>query len=146
MTAFVIPNAIQLTTCTTKSTFTSFLARDTAYDMIFNIWRLAHPKDGLSEDEHMGCPALEVSPIPNSPLPNRLAAISVGSVVALMPKVTYCVCGRENAYYSELTMDGVIPSTPEQIYNLMFASGFLKGFMHKNQKLEGMSSYFLFPL
>jgi hypothetical protein len=50
MTAFVIPNAIQISTHTTKYTFAPFLARDTAYDVIFNIWRLAHPADGLSEE------------------------------------------------------------------------------------------------
>jgi len=146
MTAFVIPNAIQLTTRTTKYTFASFLARDTAYDVIFNIWRLARPEDGLSEDEHVGRPALEVSPISDSPSPNGSAAISVGSVVAPIPKVTYCACGKENAHYSELAMDGVIPGTPERIYNLMFASGFLKDFMRENQKLEGTSPYLLSPL
>ena len=44
-TAFVIPNAIQLSTRTAKYTFTSFLARDTTYDVLFNVWRLARPED-----------------------------------------------------------------------------------------------------
>ena len=114
--------------------------------MIFDIWRLARPEDGVSEDEHVGRPALEVSPTPDSPSPNRPAAVSVGSVAALMPKVTYCACGRENKHYSELAMDGIIPGTPERIYNLMFASGFLKDFMRDNQKLEGESPYFPSPL
>ena len=48
MTAFVIPNAIQITTRTSKYTFASFLARDTTYDVIHNIWRLARPADGDS--------------------------------------------------------------------------------------------------
>ena len=142
MTAFVIPNAIQITTRTTKYTFASFLARDTAYDVIFNIWRLARPEDGLSEDEHVGRPALEVSPTPDSPSPNGSAAMSVGSVAVPIPKVTYCACGKENIHYSELAMDVVIPGTPERIYNLMFASGFLKDFMRENQKLEGKLPYF----
>jgi len=137
MTAFVIPNAIQLTTRTTKYTFASFLARDTAYDVIFNIWRLARPEDGLSEDEHMGRPALEVSPITDNPSPIGSVAMSVGSVAPPIPKVTYCACGRENKHYPELAMDVVLPGTPERIYNLMFASGFLKDFMRENQKLEG---------
>lgn len=137
MTAFVIPNAIQLTTRTTKYTFASFLARDTAYDVIYNIWRLARPEDGLSEDEHVGRPALEVSPTCESPSPIGSAAISVGSVASPTPKVTYCACGRENKHYPELATDCVFPGTPERIYNLMFASGFLKDFMRENQKLEG---------
>ncbi|KAE8266620.1 hypothetical protein A4X09_0g5729 [Tilletia walkeri] len=43
MTAFVIPNAIQISTLHAKHTFTSFLSRDTAYDLIANIWRISHP-------------------------------------------------------------------------------------------------------
>ncbi|CAD6893106.1 unnamed protein product [Tilletia controversa] len=43
MTAFVIPNAIQISTLHAKHTFTSFLSRDTAYDLIADIWRLFHP-------------------------------------------------------------------------------------------------------
>ncbi|KAK0549187.1 hypothetical protein OC845_003230 [Tilletia horrida] len=43
MTAFVIPNAIQISTLHAKHTFTSFLSRDTAYDLIANIWKLSHP-------------------------------------------------------------------------------------------------------
>ena len=43
MTAFVIPNAIQLSTRTAKYTFTSFLSRDTTFDVLYNVWRLARP-------------------------------------------------------------------------------------------------------
>ncbi|PWN49374.1 hypothetical protein IE53DRAFT_332164 [Violaceomyces palustris] len=43
MTAFVIPNAIQIATLHSKHTFSSFLSRDTTYDLIVNIWRLSHP-------------------------------------------------------------------------------------------------------
>ncbi|KAI5885358.1 GRAM-domain-containing protein, partial [Schizophyllum commune H4-8] len=43
MTAFVIPNALQISTRQSKYTFASFLARDTTYDVIFNIWRLVKP-------------------------------------------------------------------------------------------------------
>ena len=47
MTAFVIPNAIQLTTRTIKYTFTSFLSRDTTFDVIYNVWRLARPEETM---------------------------------------------------------------------------------------------------
>ena len=43
MTAFVIPNAIQIATLHAKHTFASFLSRDTTYDLIVNIWKLSHP-------------------------------------------------------------------------------------------------------
>ena len=139
MTAFVIPNAIQITTRTTKYTFASFLARDTAYDVIYNIWRLARPEDGFSEPESMGRSALDATHTLGVVVPpNGLPAIANGeAVVVPVHKVTQCACGKEGKHYSELAMDAVLPGTPERIYNLMFASGFLKDFMRENQKLEG---------
>jgi hypothetical protein len=137
MTAFVIPNAIQITTRTTKYTFASFLARDTAFDVIYNIWRLARPEDGLSENETMGRPALDESHALETSSPTGSPAVSPGAVAPPIHKVTYCACGREGKHYSELAIDTVLPGTPERIYNLMFASGFLKEFMRDNQKLEG---------
>jgi hypothetical protein len=146
MTAFVIPNAIQMSTRTAKYTFASFLARDTAYDVIYNIWRLARPEDGLSEDENMGRMALTQTP--DSGSPNGSAVMSVGSIVPPVPvhKVTYCACGMENKHYAELASDVIVPGTPERIYNLMFASGFLKDFMREDQKLEGKSQFCPFHL
>jgi len=145
MTAFVIPNAIQITTRTTKYTFASFLARDTAYDVIFNIWRLARPEDGLSEDEISVRPVLDAPHALRTASPTESGAISIGSVAPLTHKATTCLCGREGNHYSELAIDTVMPGTPERIYNLMFASGFLKDFMRENQKLEGKFCFSLFP-
>jgi hypothetical protein len=61
MTAYVIPNAIQIATLHAKSTFASFLSRDTTYDLIVNIWKLSHPAlrpapdayEQVSEDESL---------------------------------------------------------------------------------------------
>ncbi|KAI0281257.1 GRAM domain-containing protein [Russula aff. rugulosa BPL654] len=136
MTAFVIPNAIQITTRTTKYSFASFLARDTAHDVIYNIWRLARPEDGFSEDETSGRPALDASHALRITSPSESGAIPIGSMAPLTHKATTCACGREGKHYSEIAIDTVIPGTPERIYNLMFASGFLKDFMRDNQKLE----------
>ena len=57
MTAFVIPNAIQLSTRTAKYTFTSFLSRDTTFDVLYNVWRLARPEDSYD----MGASSQRVS-------------------------------------------------------------------------------------
>lgn len=43
MTARIIPNAIQISTLHVKHTFSSFLSRDTTYDLMANIWKLSHP-------------------------------------------------------------------------------------------------------
>jgi hypothetical protein len=143
MTAFVIPNAIQITTRTSQYIFASFLTRDMAYDVIYNIWRLVHPKEGFSEAESMGRSALDAthSPLGTVIPQNGLAAIANGTpVVVPVHKVTHCACGKESKHYSELVIDAVLPGTPERIYNLMFASGFFEDFMRLNQKLEGKLS------
>ena len=137
MTAFVIPNAIQITTRTTKYTFASFMARDTAFDVIYNIWRLARPEDGLSENDTMGRPALDESHTLETSSPTGSPAVSPGSEAPPTHKVTYCACGKEGKHYPNVAIETVLPGTPERIYNLMFASGFLKDFMRDNQKLEG---------
>ncbi|KAI0275175.1 hypothetical protein BC834DRAFT_840078 [Gloeopeniophorella convolvens] len=136
MTAFVIPNAIQIATRNTKYTFASFLARDTVYDVIYNIWRLARPEDGLEEDESAGRSALETARTLSQAAPAGTTATPVGAVEMPVHKVTQCACGKEGRHYSETPMDVVLPGTPERLYNLMFASGFIKDFMRVDQKLE----------
>ncbi|KAK4510024.1 uncharacterized protein ATC70_006193 [Mucor velutinosus] len=42
-TAYVIPNAIQISTDSAKHFFASFLSRDQAYDLMVDIWRIARP-------------------------------------------------------------------------------------------------------
>ena len=43
--AFVIPNAIEISTIHTKHLFASFLSRDQSYDLIVSIWRHHHPEE-----------------------------------------------------------------------------------------------------
>ena len=109
--------------------------------MIYNIWRLARPEDGLSEDENiaMGRPTLDASQALGSPSTIASPVMPAGTVAAPVYKVTQCACGKEGTHYTELIIDAVLPGTPERIYNLMFASAFLKDFMRVNQKLEGKS-------
>ncbi|KAF8195080.1 hypothetical protein BJ912DRAFT_900980 [Pholiota molesta] len=148
MTALFIPNAIQLTTRQAKYTFASFLSRDTTFDVIYNIWRLARPggEDGVSVVSS-GRTSAEGLPGVNGGGPGSIAAGVVaaaggagagqapGAAVAVAKQATQCVCGREGKHYSETAMEVVIPGTPEKIHNLMFASGFIKDFMVGNQKL-----------
>lgn len=129
MTAYVIPNAIQICTRSTKYTFASFLSRDTTFDVIHNIWRLAHPR----------------SPGPESPVDllatggaNGDAAGGVAAGASSKHRPTQCACSKEGKHYETGVIDTVLPGTPEKIYNLMFASGFVKDFMTVDQKLIGM--------
>jgi hypothetical protein len=147
MTAFVIPNAIQITTHDTKYTFASFLSRDTTFDVITNIWKLSHPRsprhDSLGSDDGG-------SPQPGSPPAAIAAGLPAGGALggaaagAVKHKATICACGKSGQHYSEVPMEVVVPGTPEKVYNLMFASGFIKDFMANDQKLFG--EFFCFVL
>lgn len=146
MTAFVIPNAIQITTRNAKYTFASFLARDTVYDVIYNIWRLSRPEDIIPDEggrnglDGHDLPA--IGSVGGLPVSGEVVANGDGAARVLARKATQCQCGKEGKHFTELAMDVVFPGTVEQIYNLMFASGFMKDFMREDQKLESASSYF----
>lgn len=143
MTAFVIPNAIQVTTRNAKHTFASFITRDTSYDVLHNIWRLSQPHDTMSNaGSHIGndqgsmisgYTGLEHVPdVPDS----GLASTDISKKQKHAP--TTCPCSKDGTHYSEVMMDSTYPGTPEQIYNLIFASAFIKDFMLTDQKLFGM--------
>ncbi|TFK18705.1 hypothetical protein FA15DRAFT_675088 [Coprinopsis marcescibilis] len=148
MTAFVIPNAIQITTRQAKYSFASFLSRDTTFDVIYNIWRLSRPDDVQSIGSGRG--SLEAGTGSGS-LINGVEGGGVGvrAVVNMMNgvdpattgskpivrKATTCACGREGKHYSETALEAVFPGSPEKIHNLIFASGFIKDFLVVDQKL-----------
>jgi hypothetical protein len=147
MTAFVIPNAIQLTTRQAKYTFASFLSRDTTFDVIYNIWRLARPEDAISIGSRgrssMDGPDSGTAGSPHTPTGGVVGTANGGSggVVAPLRKATLCACGKDGSHYTETPLDTVIPGTPDRIHNLMFASGFMKDFMVGNQKLLGKNFF-----
>jgi hypothetical protein len=145
MTAFVIPNAIQLSTRQAKYTFASFLSRDTTFDVIYNIWRLARPEDAIGSRSQisMNIPVSGTAGTLGAGVAGVVAGVS-GGVVVPLKKATLCACGRDGLHYPETAMDTVVPGTPDRIHNLMFASGFMKDFMVGNQKLLG-TGFFLFP-
>ncbi|KAJ6530363.1 hypothetical protein DFH09DRAFT_1326878 [Mycena vulgaris] len=132
MTAFVIPNAIRVGTPRADYTFASFLSRDTTFDVIHNIWRLARPGDAGS----IGSGSMEgnAAHIAEGTIIGGVAA-AAGAGRPAQRKATTCACGKEGSHFTETAMDTIVPGTPDRIYNLMFASGFMKDFMAVNQKL-----------
>lgn len=146
MTAFVIPNAIQITTRQAKYTFASFLSRDTTFDVIYNIWRLARPEEGSVMSSGRGSidNGPSITSVQNGTNGTATPASGAGAAAAApvveTKKVTQCTCGKENKHYSETAMDVVVPGTPEKIHALIFSSAFIKDFMVTNQKLTGESS------
>ncbi|KAH9948214.1 hypothetical protein B0H21DRAFT_707938 [Amylocystis lapponica] len=136
MTAFVIPNAIQITTTRAKYTFTSFLSRDTTFDVIYNVWKLARPEEPSGSLDMLHNQSEEGLPVANG-LGPPVVLNGTTSPKKSPPKnkVTQCECGRLGQHLSEVAMESVLPGTPEKIYNLMFTSGFMKDFMRDDQKL-----------
>ncbi|KZT01154.1 uncharacterized protein LAESUDRAFT_493035 [Laetiporus sulphureus 93-53] len=142
MTAFVIPNAIQVTTTTAKYTFASFLSRDTTFDVIYNVWKLARPEVSSSVNSQMQSPRASTEVQRESVVvPNGKALVSIASIGEKgggKQKVTQCACSKSGEHYKELAMEAIIPGTPEKVYNLMFTSGFIKDFMVQEQKLTDL--------
>lgn len=198
MTAYVIPNAIQISTLQSKHNFTSFLSRDATYDLIVNIWRLSHPgvplaaadqadlseeyseieEDGNSsvaavtlggegkpdEGEQQGKEGGEAKPSKRARLKRKLkgaktgvrdenlaavAAVAERSGTPLAPqrrspapggkrvahRKTSCLCEEKKEHFSSVVLDTTYPAVPEKIYNLLFTSGFMRGFWTEDQKL-----------
>lgn len=139
MTAFVIPNAIQVTTRKMKYTFASFITRDTSYEVIHNIWNLSHPRRNRSSTEHStengGSPESGAGVAPNDVAGAAAGANGVSSVPKKGP--THCACGKKGEHYETIMMDCLMPGTPAQIHTLMWTSSFIRDFMVNNQKLTG---------
>ncbi|KAF5385387.1 hypothetical protein D9615_001078 [Tricholomella constricta] len=131
MTAFVIPNGIQVTTRQAKYTFASFLSRDTTYDVIYNIWKLERPDDASIISSVGGRTSFDAPSLGME----QPAAGEVAKSMLPVKKATMCACGREGKHLAETALETVLPGTPERIHNLIFASGFMKDFMAVNQKL-----------
>jgi hypothetical protein len=155
MTAFVIPNAIGISTRTAKYTFASFLSRETTYDVIHNIWRLARPEGGAGgSGSGNGTSARGSLEEARSAMEEHRDAAGVAAAAAATTagggggkpgvntkvaaqKQTMCSCSKEGRHLNELVLEAIFPGTPENIHNLMFASGFIKDFMTQDQKLFG---------
>ncbi|KAJ7589595.1 hypothetical protein C8J56DRAFT_36002 [Mycena floridula] len=125
MTAFVIPNAILITTRQNKYSFASFLSRDTTFDVIYNIWRLARP----------GADTRSIGSSGRGSYDQARESMDPSAPMKAKTKTTTCNCSKEGKHYSESLMDIIVPGTPDRIHNLMFASGFIKNFMAVDQKL-----------
>ena len=125
MTAFVIPNAIQITTRQAKYSFASFLSRDTTFDVIYHIWRLVKVNaDSVSFGVSIDVPA-------------GSDESSTATVAGIKPKKTQCACSNDGSHFSETVLDTILPGPPDRIHNLIFMSGFIKEFFSVNRKFLG---------
>ncbi|KAF8699180.1 hypothetical protein RHS03_07234, partial [Rhizoctonia solani] len=129
MTAYVIPNAILITTFGgTEYTFASFLTRDTVYDLMQSLWRPSQPAPGQAQGNG------------NASGDGETAALAEGDGDGAVDsstghKATECACGKNGEHYSTVVADYNLPGTPEKIYELMYKGSFLLEFMKNDQKL-----------
>ncbi|KAG1738653.1 uncharacterized protein EDB91DRAFT_1082686 [Suillus paluster] len=135
-TAFIIHNAIQITTRQAKYTFTSFLSRSTTYDIIANIWRLARLED-TSADTFASSSGHMISPSSTSDIsgPVTMSEGKEAAPVTRANKVTHCACSKNGEHLNEIALETVLPGIPDKIYNLMFGKRFIKDFMRVDKKL-----------
>jgi hypothetical protein len=138
MTAFVIPNAIGINTHNGKFTFASFISRDTSFEVIYNIWRLSHPRDGATDsiDGHTPGGGSSLGGTSDVVATGAGGAIT-GPAAGLKKSPTQCACGKKGEHYETVMMDCLMPGTPGQIHTLMWTSAFIRDFMVNNQKLLG---------
>lgn len=113
-------------------TFASFISRDSTYDVFINVWRQSHSRSPSIHEYGGGGTSAESA----TGVAAQDGAAKAKSV-ATAHKPTLCACGQKGDHYAEVALETVLPSTPEKVYNLMFASSFLKDWMSNNQKLMG---------
>ncbi|TIB00642.1 hypothetical protein E3P96_02595 [Wallemia ichthyophaga] len=165
MTAFVIPNAIQISTLRAKYVFASFLSRDTVYDVILNIWRLSHPTIPVSEESHESAHLInQGSSQEDSDTSAESSATSASTSLSKSSRKHKEKGGKQSrnarpsvprqatqrppptihrptkidpsVNFPEVAMDTTLPATPEKLYNLMFTSFFIKDFMSTQDLTE----------
>ncbi|CAJ0831241.1 1893_t:CDS:10 [Entrophospora sp. SA101] len=155
MTAFVIPNAILISTLHAKNFFTSFLARDTAYELLYTMWKQSHPSlarsisinnnatsnnnNSTTHGTNNNSSRTSNSSRKNNhnhqqppPLISRGLSISK-SAVKKRRSPTQCACMKNN-HFANLSFDGKLPGTVEKIYNLLFTSDFVERYLTYEEK------------
>lgn len=130
MTALVIPNAIGVYTSKERYTFASLISRDSTFDVLMNIWRIAHPDMEMTASTAPNGVEGEAA----SPAESAIDPDTTAKAKGLTHKATQCGCTQ---HYAEVALDTTFPSTPEKVYNLMFNSGWYRTFMSESQKLRG---------
>lgn len=109
-------------------TFASLISRDSTFDVLMNIWRIAHPNMEMTPS---------TAPTGTDEATPEEGSAEVEKGKPLAHKSTACACSKSAEHYAEVALDTTFPSTPEKVYNLMFNSGWYRTFMSDSQKLRG---------
>lgn len=137
MTALIIPNAIQVITTQSRHTFASFLSRDSTYELMSSIWRIAHPL-GTLLPPGFDPPVTPPDGLTEGTLDSFSSDLSHSLAPPLTKKAdhppTRCDCSPEE-HYKEVIWDATYPISPEKLYNILFQSDFLKDFWVNEEHL-----------
>ncbi|RIA84039.1 hypothetical protein C1645_785068 [Glomus cerebriforme] len=158
MTAYVIPNAILISTLHAKHFFTTFLSRDSVYDLLIALWKQIHPSltmTSLTESEYgtsQKCSdASETSEenfissddedVVDSKRTEKLHPISprnqsrhLASNGVKKRRPTQCACLKKGQHYDNVSLDTKFIGSVEKIFNLIFTSEFLKRYLTEEDK------------
>ncbi|CAJ0892149.1 12645_t:CDS:10, partial [Entrophospora sp. SA101] len=154
MSAFVIPNAILITTKDSKEYFfTSFLSRDSVYDLLVSLCKIENKEKMDLEENNLGdgcgkkegtttivgseneCSDIEKRKSLTKNISSKLKNLSNRkreTIAASSSIPTRSISGPESGEFSML--DTEFPGTIEEIYNLLFTSNFFSDFItnHEN--------------
>lgn len=157
VTAFVIPNAIQISTLHARHFFTSFLSRDTAFELLNVIWKQNHPGFNqnlpFNDSEYTPNKSTEASDASSesSETSEEVSETSEPTLHPISPHTqsrhlvrtntnkrrrtsTQCLCLRNGQHYENVSLDAIFTGTVEKLYNLIMTSGFVKRFIIEEEK------------
>ncbi|RGB39488.1 GRAM domain-containing protein [Rhizophagus diaphanus] len=127
MTAYVIPNAIQITTKDSKYFFASFLSRDTVYELLMKIKNYSNSTNECCDSD-------------SDPV-NSNDNTCNETVKKYVKRETICDCLKNNQHYDHVIIDTKFKGTIEKVYNLLYTSGFIPEFLKENNENINMGEW-----
>ncbi|KAI8371250.1 GRAM domain-containing protein [Choanephora cucurbitarum] len=160
-TAFFIPNAILISTQTSKHFLASFLSRDQAFDQMVDIWKASRSQkkdihhhfkaddddvSTFSEDDFSSYSSdgsvENTMPILNAkeedrhlPLPKPILPLEdpPADTNQLNP-TTECDCAKNDQHFPSVVHDSTYPTTLDTLYQLLYHSPFMTTFLTEIEK------------
>ncbi|KAF1803564.1 GRAM domain-containing protein [Mucor lusitanicus] len=134
-TAIFIPNAILISTCSSKHFLASFLSRDQAYDQMVEIWKASRANSSTIQVHaggFKGDDATEFSGSDESDYTSTENASENKNVQ--IKEQTECECSKTDQHFPTVVMDKQYDTTIETMYNLLFNSTFMNKFLCEVEK------------
>ncbi|KAG1405232.1 hypothetical protein G6F60_003778 [Rhizopus arrhizus] len=142
-TAIFIPNAILISTATSKHFFASFLSRDHAYDRMIELWKASRSANHKTMTEAVSLSSTEDNDSVLSNSSDNQQPASLPTVVQssdkMMPTETECECSKNDQHFPTVVMDKTYDTTIETLYHLLYNSNFMHQFLSEVEKSTEVS-------